>query len=77
MALENDDKKIGESISVGNEMFSLDIDSLGLFSNYFPHNNVEKVIRTCMMKKSRKKSRHMSKRFQSRGGRIKEESNAA
>ena len=73
MVLEPEDRKIRESDMVNNQLFSFDIDSVGLFSNYFPHNNVERVLKNCITKRSRKKSRHLSKKFQSRGGKIREE----
>jgi hypothetical protein len=55
-----------ESFLINTDLFLFDIDAVGLFINYFPHNNVEKVLKTVFAKRSRNKNRHMSRKFMSK-----------
>ena len=83
LALEAEDKFKNPEFTNNNayqnnaELFFFDIDGLGLFSNYFPENGIERVLKYTMGKRStqKRKSRHLNRRVisKSRGNKDKDE----
>ena len=49
---EEKQKSLESSHFLSNELFSFDIDTMGFFNNYFPENNIEKVLKFSIGKKS-------------------------
>lgn len=64
--VENEDVPplIEENLSLlPQQTFSFDIDAIGVFTNYLPHNNIETIIKKSLSKRSmRRKSKSMGKK---------------